>query len=459
MIKKIILSTMYVLGIITFAFAETHGFERKLEIPPLLESPEVIELRAAKSEMEFLEGVVTPTYGYNQDYLGPTIRVRRGDNVAVAVSNDLDEVTTVHWHGLHVPGDMDGGPHQIIEPGQVWRPEFVISQEAATLWYHPHPMGKTGEQAYNGLAGFFIIEDERSDSLNLPRTYGVDDIPLVIQDKRFYSDGTFAYVTGVPDIMHGVIGNVILVNGTNQPYVEVPRGPVRLRILNGSDSSLHRYRLSTGDPLVQIASDGGFLTSPLELDAVILSPGERAEVVVDFSEVVETMFLDLDIYTGGSHHALAFRPTGPQLRPFALPAKLNTITPIPEGDAEKTRVFRMETLGGGRFAINGNVMDMDRIDLRIPLGSTEIWEIRNIGMGMMMVPHSFHVHDVQFQILDINGEKPPENLSGWKDTVLVWPGEDVRIIARFLDFTGVYMYHCHFLVHEDRGMMGQFEVF
>jgi FtsP/CotA-like multicopper oxidase with cupredoxin domain len=170
-------------------------------------------------------------------------------------------------------------------------------------------------------------------------------------------------------------------------------------------------------------------------------------------------YLEVDLYSGSSFRALKLIvKDGPALV-RTVPEKLNAIVPIAESEADRVRVFAMETRGMGGFTINGRTMDMERIDVRIPLGSTEIWDVRNSPMGMMNIPHSFHVHDVQFQILDINGEEPPPHLNGWKDTVLLWPGDRVRFIARYTEFTGIYMYHCHLLVHEDQGMMGQFEVF
>ena len=232
-----------------YSFGDNNLFSTVLPIPPLLEKTSAVtglfsfELTAQKGSVSFIDGLETPTYGFNGDFLGPTIRFRRSEMIEIDVINELNEKTTVHWHGLHIPGEMDGGPHQVIEPGAVWKPFFEVAQEAATLWYHPHLLGKTGEQAYKGLAGMIIIDDENSDALAIPKKYGVDDIPLIIQDKRFFENGEFAYVTGTPDIMHGVIGNVVLVNGVHEPYLAVSRGLVRFRLLNGSDSTIHQYTL------------------------------------------------------------------------------------------------------------------------------------------------------------------------------------------------------------------------
>lgn len=455
-------------------WAATDDEVRPLPVPQLLQADADskgttrFSLRPQRGKRTFFRGLYTPTMGYNGDFLGPTIKVRNGDRVKIEAENGLDEKTTIHWHGLHVPAECDGGPHQVIQPGSTWNPEFTIRQPAATLWYHPHAMGLTGEHVYRGLAGMFIIEDKVSDSLNLPNTYGVDDIPLIIQDRRFFEDGRFAYVQSMMDVMHGVIGNYMLVNGVRNPTLEVPRGLVRLRVLNGSNSSIYRIHLADGRSFHQVATDGGFLEAPVPLRQILLSAGERAEIVVDFSgdSTGSSLALAVDQLPGNRFEAMQFRVTGAE-GATVLPSRLTDIDWIPEQESVKTRRFIMETMsmGGGRMGmrgrrltINGKNMDMNRIDERVQLGTAEIWEIVNYAPMMMQIPHSMHLHDVQFQILDRNGSRPSPQERGRKDTVLIPPGESVRIISRFLDYTGVYMYHCHLLEHEDNGMMGQFEV-
>ena len=451
------------LGII--AQGSSSPFTQELYIPPVLEPEGIIagvtsyNLIVRAGSVTFFGSKKTPTLGYNGNYLGPTIRVRRGEKISIRVDNTLDEPTTVHWHGLHIPGDADGGPHQIVQPGKSWDPVFTINQEAATLWYHPHLLGKTAEQVYKGLAGMFIIDDENSSNLDIPNKYGVNDIPLIIQDRRFYNDGTFAYRPSRHDIMQGLIGNTITVNGAVKPWLKVPNALVRFRILNGSNSSLYKISLSDGSLFSQIASDGGFLEKAVTMNNSVLSPGERAEIIVDFNSFKDKeVYLKVEIYTGKEFEALKIQIIDSNAESAnTIPYRLSRIVKIPESDADRTRRFVMQT-GMGSFSINGKKMDMSRIDEIVKLGSTEIWEIYNRPMGMMQIPHSFHIHDVQFQILDRNGKPPPPAESGWKDTVLLWPGETVRFITRFEDYTGLYMYHCHFLEHEDDGMMGQFEV-
>lgn len=405
--------------------------------------------------------------GYNGDFLGPTIRVKNGQQFHADIENTLDEPTTVHWHGLHVPAKWDGGPRQVIPTGAHWKPEFTIRQPAATLWYHPHAMGLTGEQVYNGLAGLFIIDDEVSERLNIPKQYGRDDFPLIIQDRRFFQDGHFAYAQNMMDVMNGVIGNHLLVNGAEKPFLDVPREKVRFRVVNGSNSSIYRISFADERPFFQIATDGGLMEKPVTLTSLLLSAGERAEIIVDFADNNPAAGVTLLVkqFNGQLFEAMRFTSTGPAENQTDLPQDLAAINWLKESDAVRTRTFVMKTMGmdmgmmgGGGLTINGKHMDLKRIDETVKLGTTEIWEIRNSSDMMMGMPHSMHLHDVQFQILDRNGQTPEPREWGHKDTVLVMPGEVTRIIVRFADYTGIYMYHCHLLEHEDNGMMGQFEI-
>jgi FtsP/CotA-like multicopper oxidase with cupredoxin domain len=260
-----------------------------IPIPALLEntSPDPdranFELVAQRGETEFFSGKYTETFGFNGGYLGPTIRIKRGQEANIKVKNLLDEIITTHWHGGLVPGEMDGGCHQIIPAGGEWNPHFTIEQPAATLWYHAHTMGQTGLQVYKGLAGLFIVDDEVSQNLNIPKDYGINDIPLVIQDRRFAEDGSLLYMTEPDDIDVGMQGDTILVNGVVSPVLELSTVKMRFRILNGSNAKVYTFKLSDNSSFTQIASDGGFLESPLELKTLRLSPGERAEIIIDFS--------------------------------------------------------------------------------------------------------------------------------------------------------------------------------
>jgi len=417
-------------------------------------------LKADEGVSAFYPGARTPTLGYNGNYLGPTLRLVRGERVSIQVENALTEATTTHWHGAHLPAVADGGPHQVIRPGQTWTASFTVDQPEATLWYHPHLMGTTAEQVYNGLAGIMIIEDPQID-YPVPSEYGVDDFPIVLQERRFDRSGTFRYAPGMPDIMHGYSGNALLTNGGIEPVLEATTSLVRLRLLNGSNSTVLRLTLGGGIGFFQVASDGGFLDQPVQTNEVILSPGERAEVLVDLSSYRGSELpLLAETHLGDNYTAMVIRPSRRLRANGSIPVRLANLPNPGRGAGLPVRPFVMSTMGpGGRLTINGKSMNMNmnRVDEEVVLGSSEVWEISNGGM-MMSTPHSFHVHGLQFRILSINGAAPPPVLTGYKDTVLLWPGDRVRLLVEFTDYTGLYMYHCHLLEHEDEGMMGQYAV-
>ena len=462
---------------------------RPLAIPPLVEGRpgpagrvHDLEIRAGNSE--FLAGRTTPTIGVNGAYLGPTIRCAAGDAVAFNVTNALTEPTTLHWHGLHVPAAQDGGPHQEIAPGATWRPAFPIKQAASICWYHSHLMGHTGEQVLRGLAGLFIVEDAETKALGLPEEYGVDDIPLVIQDRRFGPSGELEYLTSMHDQMFGYLGDVVMVNGTVAPHLDLSRRRTRLRILNGSNARFYNLGRQDGRELVLIAGDGGLLPAPVRLRRLRLAPGERAELLLDAepdSSIVLMSYPD-DAPRGmargmgpmmmgpmaqaqGTFPVLEMRAGALERTARELPARLGAPPPWSTRKADRTRTFTLEMgmMGGvargmgGMMSINGRAMDPERIDERIPLGSVEIWEIRNATP----LAHPFHIHDVQFLVIERDGRPPLPQERGLKDTIVVEPGGTVKVKAEFADYADAnlpYMYHCHILEHEDAGMMGQFVV-
>ncbi|MFI6871615.1 multicopper oxidase family protein [Nocardia sp. NPDC050406] len=442
---------------------------RPLPIPPLAPAsvgPDGIRrfrLRALRGTAEILPGKSTPTWGYNGAILGPTLRARRGETVAVTVENALPEATTVHWHGMHVPASMDGGPHQTIAPGGIWEPSWTVEQQAATLWYHPHPHGATEKHVHRGLSGFFLIDDESADALELPKTYGVDDIPLVIQDRRFTADG--ALDESDPSNI-GLLGDTIVTNGIAGAYLDVRTTRVRLRILNGSSGRLYNLALADDREFELVATDGGLLSRPVAARTVHLSPGERVEIVVPVAAGENVMLRSLPIQDRGTLEAdlargfgfddsfdiLELRAARTLRASAAVPDSLVAIAPIAAPGGPVDRSFDLQW-----FQINQQRMDMNRIDFTVQVDTAEIWSVRNADNW----PHNFHVHDVQFLILEINGAPPPSELSGWKDTVYTPPGTNLTLALRFThhaDPTNPYMYHCHLLLHEDRGMMGQFLV-
>jgi len=444
-----------------------------------------INLTLQNGTTQFYPGQITNTMGVNGNILGPTLILNQGDFVNFSVTNQLAETTTVHWHGLHVSPENDGGPHTTIAANSTWSPSFTIMDKAATYWYHPHLHHFTDKHISKGIAGMIIVKDTDEAALNLPRTYGIDDFPLIIQTKDFDANNQI--------VVHSNSDDVIMVNATIDPFLNVPSQVVRYRVLNGSSQRAFNLGLDNNQPFHQIASDGGLLSSPVQLTRLLLAPGERAEILIDFSGMNgETVYLKSysselqnGIYgatnpgmgagmtmngynpnplNGSDFNIIQFTIITQSTNPItAIPSNLVTVTPIPAGNSNITRTltFTPVTMGpnqlNGDFLINGSTMDLDVINYSVPLNNTEIWELTN----QSAISHPFHIHDVQFNILTRNGVAPPVNEQGRKDVVLVKPQETVRFIAKFEDFTSdtvPYMYHCHLLTHEDGGMMGQFIV-
>jgi blue copper oxidase len=446
------------------------GFANQLKIPPLLEprtdgtGGKVFDLRLQAGTSQLLAGRRTQTWGANGAHLGPTLRATRGDRVAINVTNDLPEPTTIHWHGMHLPAAADGGPHQPIQPGATWSPSWRIDRPAATLWYHPHPHRATEEHVYRGVAGLFLLDDPEAAALALPDRYGVDDIPLILQDKRFTDDGQLDF--GEPAFSQiGRLGDQLLVNGTHDPYLEVGSRRVRVRLLNASTARVYNLGFADDRAFDLIASDGGLLERPHRTTRVPLSPGERAEIVAAFqpSERVVLRSFPPELGTGlfegrfaGADDtfdllqlraATALSPSPP------VPDRLATHQPLAEAPATTPR--RLELNGSSR--INGQSMELGRIDQAVTVDTTELWEVTNHSGNL----HNFHVHGVQFTVLAYRGAAPPPHLAGWKDTVFLPTGATTRLLVRFTDYTDPavpYMFHCHLLRHEDNGMMGQLVV-
>ncbi len=482
---------MYGLGALMLPFpgraaAAFPAFSSPFAVPPVDEGTRSgdtlrFDLTARRGSRTFLPPHATSTLGVNGDYLGPVLRARKGDTVEIRVNNRLGEPTTLHWHGFILPASMDGGPHQQIADGGDWTARFDIVQDAATLWYHSHQYHRTGPQVYQGLAGVFIVDDDASDRLGLPSTYGVDDFPVVIQDREFDSAGRLVYVNSMPERMHGKHGDTVLVNGVVRPRLEVSRGLIRLRLLNGSNARTYRLAWHDQRRFSVIAGDGGFLPAPVSVSELTLAPGERAEIVVDVSDrspillkgltgavrmsgmmgmMMSRMGFDreMDILVVDPAQAVA----GDQRLPDRLPTRVEALRPdLAVAERSFTLDMRMGMMGGGtgggNFTINGRSMDMSRVDFRARPNSHEIWRVVNDSP----MPHPFHVHNTQFRVLARNGKRPGGHERGLKDTVLVNGQETVSLLVPmgpYADPDTPYMYHCHNLEHEDQGMMGQFVV-
>lgn len=451
-----------------------------LLIPDTLSGTSFI-LSIHPDSVQFKPGKITQTFGINaRKYLGPTLIMRKGDSVSITVNNNIGDTTTMHWHGFHVSPQNDGGPFSMIMNNMSWNPKFVVRNNAATYWYHPHMMAKTAAQAIKGDVGLIIIRDNEEAALNLPRRYSLDDFPIIVQSLELDTFNQF--------MPKGMVDSVVLVNGTDSPYVNMPAQIVRMRLLNGSGERTFNFGFTANKSFSVIANDGGLLPAPVTTTRVRLSPGERAEILLNLNGMTgNTIYLmsyasELPIGVQGGP-TMPMPPWSPPMNSplngidfnilqihvvastaspvTTIPPTLVPDTPYAESMANGHRYILMSAdsimVMDGPFYFNGNSYDMDRIDYRIPLNNVEIWTLKD----STMVAHPFHLHDVHFYILDRNGNLPSAVERGRKDVLLIEPNETVRFIAKFNDFadtTTPYMYHCHILMHEDDGMMGQFKV-
>ena len=453
------------------AFTASAQFNNPMAIPPALDL-DTFHLVVDEHVHQFYPGINTNTYGASAEYLGPTLIMHTGDTARIRVHNDLAQITTMHWHGLRVPGEFDGGPQRVIDPGDVWDVKYEVKNPAGTYWYHPHPHMLTAFQASMGIAGFIIVQDDEEAALDLPRTYGVDDFPVVVQDRKFNANGDFVI---------GPFGDSVLVNGTPRPYLECPAQVVRLRLLNGSNARVYPLGFENDQPFSVIASDGGLLNAPVTMDRLPLSNGERAEILLDLTGMEGDSLLlmsygsELPLTVPGSSYilwessplsgidfpVLRIRITAPTADPVTtMPATLGTAQPYDEGFATGSRTKTLTgngMVGMGMFMINGAMYDINVVNDTIELGSMEVWTFQNNSN----MAHPMHIHGGSFFILDRDGIAPPAWEQGAKDVVLVDVGEAVRVIMRFDEISGPewpFMYHCHNLMHEDNMMMAQYIV-
>ena len=429
----------------------------------------------------------TTTYSYNNMlFWGPTLIMNKGDWVQINLTNNLSSTTTTHWHGFHIPAIMDGGPHQTIPAGTIWRPSFKVDNNAGTYWYHPHLHEFTQDQLTKGGGGMIIIRDPIEAALNLPRTYGVDDIPLALTSRRFAAN---QFVTGQSGVTTSAYGDYMLVNGTLSPQITLPKQYVRLRILNAEIERSYNLGVTTSAgtdrTFYVISTDGGLVNAPIAVTRVALAIGERVEILLDLTGDTVGNSFDLKAYnsgqandfpggeagTTGQFGSLLNNTTFSILHINVGAATANPITDKPltlttntfyaQGDVTNTRtvgitngfpgtLFNFDNLGYSPTVINQN----------LNLNAVERWNITNTS-GFS---HSFHIHDIQFHLISRTGGnntgiKTYEE--GWKDTLFIGQNQTVSFIAKFDGFasdTNLFMYHCHFSNHEDEGLMGQFVV-
>lgn len=444
---------------------QTTTFRQPLVLPPVLlptsvdATTDYYNLSMQAGTKQIVPGLNTTIWGYSGNFPGPTIKARHNRRVVVRQTNNLTVDLSVHLHGGHTPPTSDGHPTDIIAPGNFKDYSYPNDQLPATLWYHDHTMDFTGRNVYNGLAGFYILTDDFEDSLPLPK--GRYEIPLVIQDKTFNADGSLFYNNTGMTRMNGFQGQQILTNGVIQPYHYVQRRKYRFRLLNGSNARIYEFALSNNQQFIQIGSDGGLLSAPVSRSSIVLGPGERVDVIIDFAETNRGTNVILQNLrgTGATSEVMQFR-----IMPWLygkdnsrIPTVLRQVDRIPASSASVTRNFTLNVtggMGGPIFSFNNQPFSPTRIDANPQLNATEIWAFRSLTD----MAHPIHIHDISWQILDVNGNPPPAWDLGWKDTFLVPPQGTVRAIGKFINHIGDYVFHCHILEHEDFAMMGQFRV-
>ncbi len=433
--------------------------ENALPVPPLLESrrgqPLFLTLQA--SHWAFNGTTKAPVWGFNGLYLGPTVRVHNGDDVKLIYSNRLPEPVSMTVSGLQVQGALNGGAPRQISPNVDWAPVLPVRQAAATCWYHADTPHHMAPHVYNGLAGMWLIEDDNSQSLPLPKHYGVDDFPLIIQDKRLDNFGSPVYDSGADE---GFYGDILLVNGIREPYVNVSRGWVRLRLLNASNARRYQLQLSDNRPFTVIAGDQGFLPSAVTVQQLSLAPGERREVLVDLSqgndvsitagtaatliERIKGIFEPSSILT--STLVLTLRPTG--LLPLVTDGIPSQLAPPPQ--ANNVSGSRQIQLDDSPAGINGTAWDVKRIDTVVRQGTVERWTIQ------ANQPQPFHIQGAMFLVISVNGAPAMVEDRGWKDTV--WVDGSVELLVTFPQSSSEhfpFVYYSQNLELADRGCAGQ----
>lgn len=439
------------------ASADTNG-TNLLPVPPLLESRsgQPLFLTLQKIHWSFDGKSRANIWGVNGSYPGPTVRVKNGDDIKLIYSNRLPEAVSMTVSGLQVPGTQIGGAARLISPGADWSPVIPIRQPAATLWYHANTEGKMGSQVYNGLVGMWIIDDDSTKNLRLPKHYGVDDFPVIIQDKRLDNFGTPEYQSSE----NGFVGDTLLVNGVQDPYIEVSRGWIRLRLLNASNSRRYIMNISDGRPFYLIASDQGLLTAPVQVQSLPLAPGERKEILIDmakteevsitagepagFMERMKGLFEPSSLLV--STNILTIRATGlMSLVTDDVPARL-----VDDNTQITTSIRNREIRLDDPAGINGATRDVKRIDLTTEQGSWERWAVNS------EVAQPFHIEGARFKVMNHNGQPVSADDFGWKDTVWVEGRTELLVEMLQPSFNHFpFLFYSQNLEKADLGSVGQ----
>jgi bilirubin oxidase len=410
----------------------------------------------------------------NESFWGPTLIINKGDEVHMNVTNNLNESTTLHWHGMHLPAVMDGGPHQVIPAGTLWQPYWTMTNNAATYWYHPHLHSTTEAQISKGVGGLIIVKDAEEAALPLPRTYGTDDIPLILTSRNFTTLNQFS--------VGRAYGDYMLTNGVLSGQISLPKQVVRLRILNAEIERGYNLGFSDNRIFYVIGNDGGLLNAPVAVTRLPVHVGERYEILVNLSNDTVGGTLDLKAYntgqtfgfpgaetaTSGNFGSLLNNTTFNVLHINIGAATTNAITAIPTTLANNTYLTAADATvnqsltitggtAGGAFTFDNTAYVETTINKTLLVDTTQKWTVTNT----QIFGHAFHIHDVQFKIISRSTGAVGAYESGWKDSFFVAISETVTFVCKFKDYadaTHPFMYHCHFAQHEDGGTMGQFVV-
>lgn len=455
------------------AFAQATRSGNPLRLPPgyaggmLMVEPKKVELWPGKQ---------TEVFAVNGSVPGPTIRVQKGTTFQAHVMNMLTEPLVLHWHGIIAPSNMDGHPRDAVAGGASYLVNFPVNQRAGTYWYHAHTDLLTGKQVYRGVAGAFIVEDPSESTFGLPSADR--DILLMISDKRPDAAGQLPYAPTMAEVMTGFLGDSILVNGTPDAFLSVDRGVYRLRLVNASNARVYKIGLSDQKPIYLIANDAGLLPKPIELGTLMLPPGGRAEILVNFANYARGTSLKLVSHPftppeGGGGHGGSAMPTmsmgpmqGTELDIIRfdvdredtgeglVPSVLVPFSAYDPMNVKRSRSFSLGVSHLDKHQINGASFEPQRIDFTVPKDELELWEIKDTTNEF----HPIHPHGAHFQVLERSSAATiPSEDTGWKDTVLVGPNETVKLLVKF-ETEGIFVNHCHNLEHEDDGMMQNFEV-
>ncbi|MFW6692296.1 multicopper oxidase family protein [Streptomyces sp. MAR4 CNX-425] len=402
---------------------------------------------------EILPGIRTRVLTFDGAFPGPLIKARRGRPVVIHQRNRLDVPTSVHLHGGEVAQEHDGQPMETIAPGQDRTYFYPNNQPHASLWYHDHAHHLESENVYRGLSGSYLLTDDHEESLPLPT--GEYDLPIAVRDANIDE-------TGLHYTMSDRQRSTMLANGKAYPYVEVAARKYRIRFLNCSNQRYMELGLEDGSEMVQIGSDGGLLPRPHSTATLPLSAAERADVVIDFSRYPVGSSVVLKNSGGFGNpelvgQVLRFDIVRTAEDNSSVPSVLRELPPLPQPTAERTVTLRMDEDGRAdpHAYIDEKLYDPSRVDQQIRFGASEVWTVKNLNQ---LAWHNFHMHLVQFRVLERDGRAPGPGEAGLKDTVNLRPNETVKVQATFDAHRGSYVYHCHMLDHSAMGMMATMKI-